>query len=548
MGSLLKWAVPLFAALLAGNAAGAAIPVARGYDGRAFEYEMEPAEEQERFSLYRITYDSPAPEKGVDPRGLAWYYLPKRSGKGRPGPAVLCLHILGGDGGLTRMVAAHLAQRGIPAMMVVMPWFGERAARAGGRKNRSAAVIARAFRQTPPDVRRALDILASRPEADPRRLCLEGISTGAIFGAAVAGMDGRISRAALLLGGGGLKAILKRPNPETAPFRQAIADASPEARKEIEAAIALIEPLNWAGRLRGRARNGNILMINAGQDNIVPPENSRALAEAIGLPPGRHSWIDGVDHYGAIVRLPQILDRLSDYFSGGAARRRLPPPGTLTRKMCLRTAEILAFPTNSHLRAVIEGKTREGHAIRASVDFRRGAGERFRFSVRIDGMKLPFTRLLIGHDGRAAWFGKEGGALFYGTEGPEAAPPLSIPLKVAQYRLFLSGLLRIASMEPDTLKQLVSTAEKTDADGRPFLEIADRKGKIRVELHADTAEDRPRLLRIAHRDFNGTVTLEQCDFADHAPPDAFSPPGKTVSVNAGELARSVNAALAFLCR
>ena len=58
------------------------------------------------------------------------------------------------------------------------------------------------------DVRRAADFLRSRPEVDPSRVGVTGISLGAIVGSTTAGVDGRFAKAVLTIGGGDLARIL----------------------------------------------------------------------------------------------------------------------------------------------------------------------------------------------------------------------------------------------------------------------------------------------------------------------------------------------------
>ena len=58
------------------------------------------------------------------------------------------------------------------------------------------------FVQTVVDVRRGLDMLAARPDVDPRRLAFWGFSHGAFIGGIVAGVDRRIGSYVLQSGGG----------------------------------------------------------------------------------------------------------------------------------------------------------------------------------------------------------------------------------------------------------------------------------------------------------------------------------------------------------
>ena len=51
------------------------------------------------------------------------YFQPKRAGKH---PAVIVLHILGGDFPLSRLFCNRMAQQGVAALFVKMPYYGPR--------------------------------------------------------------------------------------------------------------------------------------------------------------------------------------------------------------------------------------------------------------------------------------------------------------------------------------------------------------------------------------------------------------------------------------
>ena len=101
-------------------------------------------------------------------------------------PAVLCLHILGGNGSITRAIASSYASRGLTALMPLMPMFLERTP-ARGRLTDIASPdgprhLGETFRAVPHDIRRSLDVLAALPEVDPQRIGLIGTSLGGILG------------------------------------------------------------------------------------------------------------------------------------------------------------------------------------------------------------------------------------------------------------------------------------------------------------------------------------------------------------------------------
>ena len=90
-----------------------------------FAYELEPVLRTPSYTVSRLRFPSPVttpdPENNVV---HAEYFAP--SGAGPRRPAVIVLHILGADFPLSRYMAARLADRGVGALFVKLPYYGER--------------------------------------------------------------------------------------------------------------------------------------------------------------------------------------------------------------------------------------------------------------------------------------------------------------------------------------------------------------------------------------------------------------------------------------
>src|SRR5207244_8718889 len=112
-----------------------------------------------------------------------------------------------------------------------------------------------AMRQGICDVRRAAAWLASRPEVDPERLGVAGISLGGIVAALAAAADPTLNRAALVLAGGGLADILWEM-PEGTRYRVQWAETG-RTKADLETLTRPFDPLTYAHRLRGK----RVLMI-----------------------------------------------------------------------------------------------------------------------------------------------------------------------------------------------------------------------------------------------------------------------------------------------
>jgi predicted esterase len=134
-------------------------------------------------------------------------YLVEPHGDG-PFPAVVFQHGRLGNRSQFLGEARRLRRHDIASLLLDAPW-----ARVGGSNRRiltgrtSDAVT---LRQTIVDERRALDLLADRPEIDPRRLGVMGFSLGAVASAALLGVDHRIRCGVLASAGQRLAPLLQR--------------------------------------------------------------------------------------------------------------------------------------------------------------------------------------------------------------------------------------------------------------------------------------------------------------------------------------------------
>jgi len=172
------------------------------FDNRPFTYSEKPFAERPGYKILRLKYPSPM-VTAVEQNNTvpADYNLPDGIKQGDPRrPAVIYLHILNGDDALTDIVCSSLASRGIPAIAFKLPYYGERGLPDGPMAMaKDPKLFAGAIEQTGADVRRTVDLLASRPEIDPNKIGISGISLGGIVAAGAAGGEPRIHRAALLL-------------------------------------------------------------------------------------------------------------------------------------------------------------------------------------------------------------------------------------------------------------------------------------------------------------------------------------------------------------
>ena len=197
-------------------------------------------------------------------------YLVVPPGKG-PFPAVLYLHGSGED--RTRLVvpAAWLAARGAVALAIDSAFVhatGPEPTDPVKRLQRERDLTA----QTVVDLRRGVDLLASLPQVDSKRIGFVGYSAGAKIGAILAGVEPRIRAFDLMSGG-------------SAPVQSFVAAAPQNLRAPVRSALGSVDPLRFVRRARPSA-----LFFQDGLDDTIVPHAQLAALAAAGSRPKRIRW------------------------------------------------------------------------------------------------------------------------------------------------------------------------------------------------------------------------------------------------------------------
>ena len=118
--------------------------------------------------------------------------------------------------------------------------------------------------QTVFDLRRAVDFIYTREELDHERIAYYGISLGGIIGTVFCSVEDRIKVPVIVLAGGNLNLMFGK-------------DAISENTKDY---LSIIDPINFIEMISPRP----LLMINAENDDIVPPITSKLLFKAAKQP------------------------------------------------------------------------------------------------------------------------------------------------------------------------------------------------------------------------------------------------------------------------
>ncbi|HVY61299.1 MAG TPA: C45 family autoproteolytic acyltransferase/hydrolase, partial [Planctomycetota bacterium] len=254
------------------------------FDGKAdeFAWKMEVVRAPAQGGgVWDVTFPSPLPS-GVEVNDTVYcrYYAPQGVKEGAKAPAAIVLHHLGGSFEIEAALSDYLAKAGIAAIQVEFPYYGPR--RPADQKGFQTGLLQanfedgiKATRQAVADVRRAADWLLARPEIDPDRVGVCGISLGGITGAICAGVDPRLKRNVLVIAGGDLATILTNESRETRQVRARLKEKG-ISREQLESELQPVEPDRFAGRIDPRGT----LMLNAKADQVIPKVATEKLWHA----------------------------------------------------------------------------------------------------------------------------------------------------------------------------------------------------------------------------------------------------------------------------
>lgn len=281
------------AALLFLSAAASAGP----FDAPSRKFETKVVSVEERGGLVETVLSFPSPAKSPWPANDTVYaHLVVRKGT-KGAPAVLVLPVMAAPNvWIESRFIERFAADGYAVLWLEMPTQFRRRpdpSQPSGQVflGRTPRSLARNFRQSILDGRRALDVLAARPEADPERVAVFGISLGAIVGSMLYSLDERPCFGFFLLGGSDFPSLLLTSS-MTAPFARKLGVAEADVRQA------------WREMDLGARREANAgkpaLLVNARWDDVVPKGNALKLAEA--FPDARQVWVPG-GHYSAIIHL-----------------------------------------------------------------------------------------------------------------------------------------------------------------------------------------------------------------------------------------------------
>jgi uncharacterized protein len=230
---------------------------------------QQSREEADGITVASITYASP---KGGEVPALV--VLPPGRG---PFPGVIVQHGMPDTKEGMLPTGIDLARTGAAAVLIDAPFNRPQQGRVRSDpltftpKDREEQI------QLIVDLRRAIDVLAARPEVDTDRLAYVGVSYGAAMGGLLAGVEDRLKAYVLAVGDGGLVSHFTGPDDANRPEVQSF---PAEQREQWLQAMRPIEPINFVGKAAPAA-----LLFQAGRhDELIPRQDTRRWYQAASQP------------------------------------------------------------------------------------------------------------------------------------------------------------------------------------------------------------------------------------------------------------------------
>ena len=455
-----------------------AVPAEQSFTGKAFDYERVLRERGPKHTIYDVRYPSPVvsphPENNTVPAEL---YLPVGVTQEHAFPAVVCMHIIHDNFDLEHLLCTRLAQSGIVALFFKQPYYAERGGTVGKQMLATGSnIFMGGLEQGFQDARRAVDILQAMPEVNGQRIGITGISMGAIQSASVCGMEPRVHKAFLTLGGCDIKKIILTAH-ETRRMRAFIQGLPQEEQDRVWACIDRLDPINAKDALRKLGEGGNLRMVCAEQDEVVPPECGRKLAEAAGFG-DRVTWLPGMGHYTAMASFPQIMKDIVGFFGADVPPAWHPPAGNGVKTPVELLGAFLSGVASlaggqpaagtAHMAGVIADVNVDGKPYHAAFDYVRGEQGRFKLAG-----EFPVVGKAGFGQGDYPWLIGGGKTAFCGTlerRDGQTAVPLVSPQRLMRYRVGV-GALAGAALSPEALKEYYTLSEAAGTNGERTIEV-----------------------------------------------------------------------------
>ncbi len=268
------------------------------YDARApFAVSETPQPSPAGMRIVRVTFPTPVPSPvPVNNTVTGFLFLPTGPG---PHPAMLVLHEwLPVNLNDEYTLCEAIARNHIAAFLMVEPYSFMRrpSPRVPFREILSGNVprMKEALRQTVLDSRRCFDYLSRRPDIDPQRLGVSGISLGGVLAPLIAGVDRRAKVLLTFVGGADVGGEVW----ENIMFQGFRAEFRREGYTEdtLRVALADFDAARWLSGFDPK----NALLFNGRYDIFVTPSKAKILSRDLG---GAAIIWSNTGHYGLHLSL-----------------------------------------------------------------------------------------------------------------------------------------------------------------------------------------------------------------------------------------------------
>jgi len=512
------------------------VAIRDGRSGEAFSCALVAKGEQDGCLAYDFRFPSSVvTEVAANNTVTGELFRPLGVPATREYPGVVIFHIIGpGSFQFERMVCKLLAQNGITALFFHLPYYAGR----NGGQGRSAMMASperffKALAQCPADALRAVDLLQSFPEVDPQKIGAAGVSLGAIMTANACGHDPRIQRAMLILGGGNLPAIIDTNVRETRDLYRFLEQSTPENREQLLVELRRYDPLTHAPAMAKLAAAGKFAMINAAEDNVIPPACSRELAAAVGCD---ISWFPGVDHYTVVSQLPEMLLALQQFFVQDRPASWVQPAAAkgvenLSMRLLGRVfggmSSFLGVPPAAGRAHVLKGTltmATPGQSTKQQFRFSYALGSNGRF--RLEGEFPKIGPLAIGV-GSYPWLTGAKDTLFVGSLNADPQRRLSAfiePQLLLQYEM-IRGSLAGVGMAPDLARQYCTVTAMPALGDKYVLSVKSKQRNVPGEMLISYKRDEtPFNIAADIMGFAGTLDINEWKINHEVADDFFEPP------------------------
>jgi hypothetical protein len=209
-------------------------------------------------------------------------------------PVILILPMAGGDYPVERYFARYFSRHGFAAMILHRRKFPHEST----LEEINPWIVA-----SVQDAQRALDWVQTRPELDPQRLAIFGISTGGLKGTLLTALDPRVKAAALGLAGSDLPYILTHSaEPKITRLRERLLREKGMTLPQLEAYLRHI--IQWdPGQVGDYVDCDRVLLVIARFDHVIPFRKGWELRDRLGRP---ETLLLPTGHYSAALCIPCI--------------------------------------------------------------------------------------------------------------------------------------------------------------------------------------------------------------------------------------------------